>query len=42
MDETIQTIVERSHRPNDKIIFDPDPKSLVEKIIKMIEIDKII
>lgn len=41
MDETIQLILERGHRLNDKIIFDPDPKSLVEKIIKMVEADKI-
>ncbi|MFA6415947.1 MAG: hypothetical protein WCW56_00475 [Candidatus Paceibacterota bacterium] len=37
MDETLQLILERAHRPNDSIVFDPDPKSLVEKILKMVE-----
>ncbi|MBU4479993.1 hypothetical protein KKG48_00930, partial [Patescibacteria group bacterium] len=29
MDETIKLIIERSHRHNDKIVFDFDPKRLV-------------
>ncbi len=41
MDETLQLILERGHRPNPNIVFDPDPKSLVEKIIKMVEEGKV-
>jgi len=39
-DETLKTILERGHRSNDKIIFDDDPKRLVQKIIEMVEVDK--
>ncbi|HPB60689.1 MAG TPA: hypothetical protein PLY95_00850 [Candidatus Paceibacterota bacterium] len=39
-DETLKTILERGHRPNDKIVFDSDPKRLVAKIIEMVETDK--
>jgi len=39
-DETIKTIIERANRPNDKIVFDKDVKSLVKKIIEMVEKDK--
>lgn len=35
MDTTIREILERGHRPNDKIIFDADPKRLVAKLIEM-------
>lgn len=36
MDETIKTILERGNRPSDMIIFDDNPKRLVEKLIKMV------
>jgi uncharacterized protein (TIGR00725 family) len=36
-DEVIQNIMEKSHRTNDKIIFDSDPKRLVTRIIKMVK-----
>lgn len=39
-DETLKTILERGHRPNEKIIFDSDPKRLVQRIIEMVESDK--
>lgn len=32
-DDIIKEIIDNAHRPNDKIIFDKDPKTLVEKII---------
>jgi len=40
MDETIKTILERSNRKYEKVIFDPDPKRLVEKIIELVKKDK--
>lgn len=35
MGTTIKDIISRGNRPNDLIIFDKDPKALVEKIIAM-------
>ncbi len=40
MDETIKLIMERSHRHNDKVVFDSDPKRLVEKVIELVKKDK--
>jgi len=39
-DEIIQTIIEKAHRPNDKIVFDSDPKKLVEKVLELVKKDK--
>ncbi|MEA2112481.1 MAG: hypothetical protein U9P50_00715 [Patescibacteria group bacterium] len=39
-DEIIQLIIEKAHRPNDNIVFDSDPKRLVEKVLKLVEKDK--
>lgn len=39
-DEIIKTIIENSHRKNDKIIFESDPKILISKIIEMVKKDK--
>ncbi len=39
-DEIIQLIIEKANRPNEKIVFDPDPKKLVEKVLKLVEKDK--
>lgn len=33
--DTIKQIIDRSNRPNDQIIFERDPKILVQKIIEM-------
>jgi hypothetical protein len=41
-DETIKTILERSNRTYDKVVFDSNPKRLVEKIIELIKRDKAI
>lgn len=41
MGNEIKMILEKGHRPNDKIIFDSDPKRLVEKVIEMIMKDKV-
>ncbi len=42
-DDIIREIIEKSHRKNEgnKIIYDSDPKSLVQKIIDLVEKDKI-
>ncbi len=40
MDETIKMIIERSHRVNHKIVFDSDPKKLVEKVIELVKKEK--
>lgn len=39
-DELIKSILDASHRHNPKIIFDSDPKALVERVIELIKIDK--
>lgn len=41
MDEVIRTILEKGHRPNDKILFDTDPKALVERVMELVRKDKI-
>jgi uncharacterized protein (TIGR00725 family) len=40
-DDVIRTILASGHRPNDKIIFDSDPKALVERVIELVNKDKI-
>lgn len=40
-DEVIKNIIENGHRPNDRIIFDSDPKALVERVVEMVNKDKI-
>jgi hypothetical protein len=39
-DEVIKDIWEKSHRPNNKIVFDKDPKVLLDKVIELIKKDK--
>lgn len=39
-DELIKLIVEKSQRGPGKIVYDPDPKTLVEKIIRLIQKEK--
>lgn len=39
-DDIIKMIVEKGHRPNEKIIFDSDPKALVERVMEMVRKDK--
>lgn len=41
MDEVIRVILEKGHRPNDKIVFDSDPKALVERVIELVRKDKV-
>lgn len=40
-DEVIKDIIEKGHRPNDRILFDTDPKALVERIVELVNKDKI-
>ena len=39
-DEIIRRVIESAHRPNDHIIYDSDPKALVERLIEMTVKDK--
>lgn len=40
--DMIQEIINRSYRPYKKIVYDSDPKRLVEKVIEMIDKEKVI
>ncbi len=40
-DEVIKDIIEKGHRVNDRIVFDSDPKALVERVIELVHKDKI-
>lgn len=40
-DEVIKQILENAHRGQERIVFDSDPKALVEKVIEMVKGDKI-
>ena len=39
-DEELRQIIDQAHRPNSKIVFSPDPKVIVEKLIEMVLKDK--
>jgi uncharacterized protein (TIGR00725 family) len=40
MDETLELIIERSHRMHDHVIVSDDPKELVEKVINLVKKNK--
>jgi len=40
-DDIIKSILAAGHRPNDRIVFDSDPKALVERVIELVNKDKI-
>ncbi len=40
MAEQIKDMIAKGNRPADKVIFDEDPKRLIEKVIKMVEADR--
>jgi uncharacterized protein (TIGR00725 family) len=42
MADMIKEIVDESHRKDTKIVYDSDPKRLIEKIIKLIQKEKVI
>jgi len=39
-DSVIKNIIEKGHRPNPKVLFDSNPKALVERIIELVKKDK--
>lgn len=39
-DEVLKSILDNGHRPSEKIVFDTDPKALVERIIELVKKDK--
>lgn len=39
-DEVLKNIIDNGHRPNEKIVFDTDPKALVERIIELVKKEK--
>lgn len=39
-DEILHRIIESSHRPNNRIVYDSDPKALVERLVEMAMEDK--
>jgi uncharacterized protein (TIGR00725 family) len=39
-DELLRAAIAEAHRPNEKIIFDSDPKAMVERLIEMVQKDK--
>jgi len=40
-DEVLHDIINNGHRPSDMIIFDSDPKALVERVIEMVKKDRV-
>ncbi len=40
-DEVLKSILANGHRPNDRIVFDTDPKALVERVVELVNKDKI-
>lgn len=40
MDEVIKNIIDKSHRINNKIVFDTDPERLVKRVIELVRADK--
>ena len=38
--DVIRNIIEKAHRPNDKVVFDSDPKALVERVIELVKKEK--
>ena len=39
-DEIIQTIMEKGHRKSEKIVFEKDPKILIQKVLELVKKDK--
>ena len=35
-DEILRRVIESAHRPNNKIVYDSDPKAIVERLIEMV------
>jgi len=39
-DKILKQVIDEAHRPNDKIVFDSDPKAIVERLIEMVQKEK--
>ncbi len=39
-DTLLKQIIKEAHRPNDKVIFDSDPKRLVDRLVEMVQKEK--
>jgi len=39
-DKILKHVIDEAHRPNDKVIFDADPKRLVERLIAIVQKEK--
>lgn len=39
-DEIIKNIITEAHRPNDRIVYDSDPKAIVERLIELVRKDR--
>ncbi|MCI0619928.1 hypothetical protein L0Y40_02770 [Candidatus Wolfebacteria bacterium] len=40
MDETLKLIIDRSHREHSQIVFNPDPKELVKRVLNLVTVNK--
>ncbi|HBC43990.1 MAG TPA: hypothetical protein DCZ54_00330 [Candidatus Vogelbacteria bacterium] len=40
-DEVIKNIIEKGRRDNPKVVYDSDPKKLVEKVLELVKKDKL-
>jgi uncharacterized protein (TIGR00725 family) len=41
-DDVIKKIIEEAHRGNGKVVYDEDPKKLVEKVIELVKKEKVV
>ncbi len=41
-DEVIEHIIKEGHRPNEKVVYDTNPKTLVKKVIELVREEKVI
>lgn len=39
-DELLRQVIASAHRPNEKLIFDSDPKALIERLVEMVVQDR--
>lgn len=40
--DEIQDLLKKAHRGSGKVVFDPDPKALVKKVMELVEKDKVV
>lgn len=39
-DEVIRDIMTKGHRPNERVIFDPSPKNLIQRVVEIVTAEK--